>query len=117
MSLSDPTPFSDAEYRREANGVLSAIESHLDAWLQADVIDIDAQRNGGMLEMAFPNGSRIIVNLQPPLQEIWLAAKSGGMHYRHVDGSWRDTRDGSELFEVLSREASAQASQALRFRA
>jgi CyaY protein len=49
------------------------------------------------------------------LHEVWLAARGGGFHYRHEDGAWRDTRDGSEFFEALSRHASAQAGRQVRF--
>ena len=61
--------------------------------------------------------SRIVVNTQPPLQEIWLAARAGGFHFRHVQGRWLDTRDGGEFFEALSRQASAQAGIELIFAA
>lgn len=108
-------PLSDAEYRRLSSAALSAIEAQVDRWLDSDVIDIDTQRTGGLLELAFPGGSKIIVNTQPPLQEIWMAAKAGGYHYRHEAGRWVDTRDGSEFFESLSREATAQGGVALRF--
>jgi CyaY protein len=65
--------------------------------------------------MSFPNGSKMILNTQPPLHEIWLAARAGGFHYKFADGSWRDTRDGRELFDVLSTCASEQAARPLRF--
>ena len=109
------SPMSDADYQRETAAVLSRIEAAADHWLQQDVIDIDTQRSGGLLELSFPNGSKIIVNTQPPLQELWLAARAGGFHYRWIDGCWRDTRDGSELIELLSRHASAQADKPLQF--
>ena len=109
------TPLSDADYQRIGGQALAVIEAAADRWLQEDVIDIDTQRTGGLLELVFPDGSRIVVNLQPPLQEIWLAARAGGHHYRHVDGQWRDTRDGTEFFTALSQHASAQAGLALRF--
>jgi CyaY protein len=109
------TPLADADYQRLTSAVLSAIEAAADRWLQDDVIDIDTQRTGGLLELALPDGSRLIVNTQPPLQEIWLAARAGGYHYRHVQGRWLDTRDGSEFFAALSRHASAQAGRELRF--
>jgi len=109
------TPLSDAEYQRFGGQVLTAIEAAADRWLQDDVIDIDTQRTGGLLELVFPDDSRIVVNLQPPLQEIWLAARAGGYHYRHVQGRWLDTRDGSEFFAALSRHASAQGGVELRF--
>jgi CyaY protein len=111
------TPLSDADYQRAAGAVLASIEASVDRWLQADVIDIDTRRTGGLLELVFPDDSRIIVNTQPPLQEIWLAARAGGFHFRHVQGRWLDTRDGSEFFEALSQHANAQAGIELRFAA
>jgi CyaY protein len=106
---------TDAEYHRLAFEVLARIESTLDAWLQADVIDIDAQRTGGLVELSLPGGSKIVINTQPPLHELWLAARAGGYHFKYIDGQWRDTKDGVEFFERLSREASAQAGKTLVF--
>jgi CyaY protein len=56
-----------------------------------------------------------VINLQKPLQEVWLAAKAGGFHYRFVEGQWQDTKGQGEFFEQLSRQASTQAEMALRF--
>lgn len=109
------TPLGDADYRSRSAAVLAAIESCVDRWLDEDVVDIDAHRTGGLLELAMPGGSKLIINTQPPLQEIWLAARAGGYHFRHVDGRWLDTRSGAEFFELLSIQASAQAGKALRF--
>ena len=108
-------PLSAAEYESRTRAVLAAIEASADRFLQEDVVDIDAGRTGGLLELAFPNGSKIVVNTQPPLQELWLAARSGGYHYKHVDGRWLDTRDGRDFFDALSACASAQAGRPLRF--
>ncbi|MDE2079850.1 MAG: iron donor protein CyaY [Burkholderiales bacterium] len=109
------SPLTDADYVREAGALLAHIEATADRWLQDDVIDIDTARTGGLLELSFPDGSQIIVNLQPPLHEVWLAARAGGFHFRWADGRWRDTRDDSEFLAVLSRHASAQAGQPLVF--
>ena len=106
---------TDLEYHANTSAVLARVEACVDAWLQGDVIDIDSQRTGGLLELSFPNGSKIVLNTQPPLHEIWLAARAGGFHYKSVDGTWRDTRDGRELFEVLSACASEQAARPLTF--
>ncbi len=111
------TPLSDNEYQRLTRELLSRIEATCDRWLQQDVIDIDTQRTGGLLELSLPNGSKLIVNTQPPLQEVWLAARGGGFHFRHVDGRWLDTRDGGEFLAVLSRHASLQAGKPLNFSA
>lgn len=108
---------TDLEYHAKTSAVLAGVEADVDRWLQDDVVDIDTQRSGGLLELSFPNGSKIVLNTQPPLHEIWLAARSGGFHYKFVDGQWRDTRDGRELLEALSACASEQAGRALRFSA
>jgi CyaY protein len=116
MSTAPATPtLSDAEYAREAAALLARIEATTDRWLDQDVVDIDTQRTGGLLEMSFEGGSKIIVNTQPPLHEIWLAARAGGYHYRWVAGRWLDTRDGSEFFAALSQHASQQAGKTLQF--
>jgi CyaY protein len=113
----ESTALTDAEYQRQTDQVLASIESMVDRWLQDDVIDIDPQRTGGLLELEFPDGGRIVVNTQPPLHELWMASRVGAFHYRFVDGQWRDTKDGSEFFETLSREASLQGGRPLRFSA
>ncbi len=110
-----PTPLTDAEYRALTDAVLGSIETTVDQWLQDDLVDIDAHRTGGLLELQFPNGSKLILNTQPPLHELWLAARSGGYHYKYIGGRWLDTRDGREFFEALSACATEQAGQPLRF--
>lgn len=108
------TPLSDVEYRQATDRVLVSIEAAVDRWLQDDVIDIDPLRTGGLLELAFPKGGKIVVNTQPPLHELWLASPAGAYHFRHVGGRWLDTKDGSEFFAVASREISALGAVALQ---
>ena len=106
---------SDAEYLTRAHAALTAVERQIDLWLDADEIDIDTHRTGGLLELTFPDRSKIILNTQPPLQELWLAARGGGFHYRFQSGRWVDTRDGTEFFAALSHHASLQSGRPLRF--
>lgn len=110
-----PTPLTDGQYRDLTDALLAHVEATVDAWLQADRVDIDSQRTGGLLELTFPGQSKIVLNTQPPLHEIWMAARSGGFHYKYVAGHWRDTRDGRDFFDALSACASEQAGQPLRF--
>ena len=110
-----PTPLTDGEYLARTAAVLASVEAAVDRWLQDDVVDIDTHRTGGLLELSFPNGSKIVLNTQPPLHELWMAARAGGFHYKHVDGRWLDTREGRDFFDALSACASEQAGVALRF--
>lgn len=106
---------SDAQYLTLAAELLAGIERQVDAWLQTDVVDIDAARTGGLLELSFPDGSRIVVNTQPPLHEVWLAARRGGYHYKHAAGLWCDTKGGDDFWPRLSQCTSEQAGKALVF--
>lgn len=106
---------TDIEYLNHAEAALRAVEICCDRINDASDADIDNQRSGGMITLTFVDRSQIIVNLQKPLQEIWLASRAGGFHYRCADGMWLDTKNSAEFFAVLSREASAQAGQPLTF--
>jgi len=108
---------SSAEYESRTRAALAAVEETVDRLLQDDVIDIDASRTGGLLELSFPNGGKIVINTQPPLQELWLAAPSGGFHFKAVGGRWVDGREGREFFALLSACASEQAGREIRFAA
>lgn len=110
-----PSGLTDAQYHELTRKVLASIEARIDRWLQDDVIDIDTSRTGGLLELGFPNGSKIVINTQPPLHELWVAARGGGFHYRHAGGRWIDTKSGRELFTELSERASEQAGRTLVF--
>jgi CyaY protein len=108
---------TDLEYQNLAENALKAIEIACDRLNDESDVDIDNQRSGGMITLVFANRSQIIINLQKPLQEIWMAAKAGGFHYKFSGGQWADTKDSSEFFATLSRYASEQAGQALIFKA
>ncbi|MFG6463604.1 iron donor protein CyaY [Roseateles sp. DXS20W] len=105
---------SDADYHAKSHALLARIEAQVDAWLDDDVVDIDAHRTGGLLELSLPGGSKIVINTQPPLQEIWLAARSGGYHFKWDGSQWVD-REGQEFLARLSHSASEQSGQALTF--
>jgi CyaY protein len=62
------------------------------------VLTIDCGRDG-----------KLIVNRHVPNREIWVAAKSGGFHFRAAGGAWRDSRGGEELGAALTRLLRDQA--------
>jgi CyaY protein len=104
---------TDSDYLTLAEAVLASIEEAAD---DCDA-DIEIERNGNVLTLEFENGSKIIVNLQPPMQEIWIAAKAGGFHFKFIDGRWVDTRSAREFFEALSDYATQQAGERVQFSA
>ena len=101
---------TETEFLDLADVTLSAIEYAVDQLTDQDRIDAECSRNGNVLEIEFlHNGSKVIVNSQAAMQELWVAARSGGFHYKHVDGKWLNTRDSSELFAALSQIATEQS--------
>lgn len=106
---------NDTDYLNHAEALLRAVERCCDRINDESEVDIDNQRVGGMVTLVFRNGSQIVINLQNPLHEVWMAARSGGTHYRFDGQQWLDTKGAGEFYEHLSQEASAQAGAALRF--
>ena len=108
---------TDTEFLDQAEAVLRAIEACCDRINDESNADIDNQRVGGMVTLVFANRSQIVVNLQKPLHEIWLAAKAGGFHYKFDGRQWLDTKGHGEFFANLSAHASEQAGLPLAFSA
>src|SRR6476469_859533 len=100
---------TDIEYQDLAESALKAVETACDRINDETDADIDNQRTGGMITLTFSNRSQIIINLQKPLQEIWMAAKAGGFHYKYDGQRWVDTKGQGEFFGDLSRYASEQS--------
>jgi iron-sulfur cluster assembly protein CyaY len=100
-----------SEFERLAEAVLRQIENGLDA-CGAD-LDVEVAP-GGVLEVEFADGSKMVINRHAVAREIWVAARSGGFHFRYGAGAWRDTRSGEELLAAIGRLASQQAGESVR---
>jgi CyaY protein len=108
---------TDPEFLDRAELLLKAVELACDRINDEGQADIDNQRSGGMITLSFENKSQIIINLQKPLHEVWLAARSGGYHFKFDGLQWVDTKGQGEFFERLTQDASTQTGQALGFQA
>jgi CyaY protein len=108
---------TDPEFMDRAETLLRRVEACCDRINDESSADIDNQRVGGMVTLTFTNGSQIIVNLQKPLHEVWMAARAGGFHFRFDGAAWMDTKGQGEFFASLSRYASEQAGEPLVFSA
>jgi CyaY protein len=106
---------TDLEFLDRAEALLKSVELNCDAINDRADVDVDCQRTGGLITLSFPNRSQIIINLQKPLHEVWLAAKSGGYHYKWQGSKWISTKGNGEFFSQLSEDASAQSATTLRF--
>ena len=106
---------TDLEFLDHAEQLLHAVESACDRINDESDADIDNQRTGGMITLTFANRSQIIINLQKPLHEVWLAARSGGYHFRFDGQQWADTKGQGEFFQRLTQDATTQSGMTLSF--
>jgi len=98
----------ETEFAELAERTLARIE----ASLEESGVDADVEmKPGGVIEIEYADGSKMVINRHAAAREIWVAARSGGFHFRWEGGAWRDTREGTELFAALSKLVSAQSGQ------
>ncbi|WP_410497567.1 iron donor protein CyaY [Chitinibacter sp. S2-10] len=102
---------SESEFLTLSDAIFAQIEIALDD----AAFDVDSLRAGNVLEIEFDDGSKVIVNRHTPNQELWIAAKSGGYHYRLQGSSWINTRGDGEFFADLAQAISTQAGAPFTF--
>ncbi len=103
------SPFvSESAYQQAIDNVLLQLEDQLERAFQADA-PFDYESQSGILTIDCGAGGKIIINRQAPLQELWVAARAGGFHFRKADDGWRDTRSHELLEELLGRVLAEQS--------
>jgi CyaY protein len=100
---------TENEFNALADTTFQRIERILDG------SDIDYDNNGGVMEIEFDDGSQIIVNRHMPNREIWLAARSGGFHFKWSNGTWVSQREGDELYAKLAALIKTGSGQTVEF--
>jgi CyaY protein len=103
---------NESQYHQMTEDLLISIEEMLDEC----EVDIDYESAGSILSMTFENGTKIIINKQPPLQQLWVATKFNGHHFNFQDDLWIDERTGVEFWSFLDEACSKQAEQAISLR-
>lgn len=96
---------NDSQYNFLTDELLLAIEEAIEDC----ATDIDYEGVGGLLTLTFVNGTKIIINKQAPLHEIWVATKYNGHHFALQNGQWIDKRGAGEFWQFLSTAVSKQA--------
>ena len=87
-----------ADFERLARAALDELIARLES-AQADF----QEKGDGVIEVELDDGSKVVVNRHSAAREIWVAARSGGFHFRWDGEAWRNTRDGSELFSSVEK--------------
>ncbi|MEO9943868.1 MAG: iron donor protein CyaY [Paraglaciecola sp.] len=103
---------NDSQYHQMTDDLLIDIEEMLDEC----EVDIDYESAGSILTMTFINGTKIIINKQPPLQQLWMATKFNGHHFNFQNDQWIDERTGVEFWSFLDEAISKQAETTVNLR-
>lgn len=94
---------NETEFLARSEAILDHIESQSDDWMSLYDVDVEANRSGNVLTLIFDNSIHVVINSQAPMQEMWVAARSGGFHYRFDGTHWVDTRGGPNMADALSQ--------------
>jgi len=99
---------NESEFQEIADHTIEDIQEAID---DSDA-DIDYDEIGGVLTLEFENGSKIIFSKQGAMNQLWMAARSGGYHFDYDEDlqQWLcDSGEKEELYAMLSRLSSEQA--------
>lgn len=100
---------TDTAFIASVDAVLECIGAAVDTAMEAQDVDADWSLNDGILEIDCGSGGKLIVNRHVVNREIWVAARTGGFHFRGDREVWRDTRSGDALADTLTRLLREQA--------
>ena len=102
-----PDTLDESTFHALADQTFARLEDRLDA------AGLDFETAGGILTIEMDDGSKLILNRQPPVREIWLAARSGGYHFSRSGDGWLSRREQATLGEMLGRCLVEQGGPAL----
>ena len=101
---------NESEFQEIADQTIEDIQDAIDD----SGADIDYDEIGGVLTLEFEGGSKIIFSKQGAMNQLWMAARSGGFHFDFDQASetWVcDNGDSEELYAMLSRLSTEQADE------
>ncbi|HUH88677.1 MAG TPA: iron donor protein CyaY [Pusillimonas sp.] len=107
---------NESEFLARSKAILDELESQSDDWVALYDLDIEAHRSGNVLTLVFDDAVQVVVNSQAPMREMWVAAPSGGFHFRFDGQYWANTRGGPDMAETLSQIVSDATGQAIKVR-
>ncbi len=101
---------NESEFNDIAEQTIEALQNAIDHC----GADIDYDEIGGVLTLEFVNGSKIIFSKQSAMNQLWMAAKSGGFHFDYNKSTQQwicDSGEQEEMITMLSRLSSEQAGE------
>ncbi|NRD75745.1 iron donor protein CyaY [Shewanella sp. VB17] len=92
---------TDTEFHQLADAMFQAIDNAIEVAIDNQDADIDIDASGNVLQLTFEDTSKIVINKQEPLHQIWVATKFGGYHFSFVEDKWIDQRNGGEFMAFV----------------
>lgn len=83
----------EKEFGTRAAEALHRLETAL-----TDVDGLEADLAADILTLEFDDGTKFVINSHTAARQIWLSANLTAAHFGWDGASWRDTKDGKELF-------------------
>jgi CyaY protein len=105
---------TDTEFHRLADEMFQTIENAIEAAIDEQDADVDIDASGNVLQLEFQDRSKIVINKQEPLHQIWVATRFGGYHFGYVQGKWQDERNGGEFMPFVVDSIARQSGIALK---
>ncbi|MCL1079473.1 iron donor protein CyaY [Parashewanella spongiae] len=99
---------TDTEFHHRADEIFEALETAIEAAIDEQEADVDIERSGGVVYLEFENRSKIVINTQEPLHEIWLATLTGGYHFKFDNGQWFDSKNQCEFKQFVIESIAKQ---------
>ncbi len=102
---------NDSEFQQLAD----ALYLHIEDKIEESGADVDYDQNGSVLTLEFDNRTKLIINRQQPLHQIWLATSENGHHYDYKAEQWIDDRSGDEFYSFLEKAIYKQSQEKVAF--
>jgi len=93
------------EYLRRADACLERVARWLEEF---DPDEVDYATSDGVVTLEFADRARFVLNRQAGASQMWFAAGARAWHYDwdEAAGSWRDDRDGHDLYARIAEAVS-----------
>jgi len=90
-------------FKTLSDKMLSNFADSTEAADEKGELDVDYQ--SGVLTITLANKKQYVINQHVPMRQIWLSSPiSGAAHFDYANGSWKSTRGGDDLLDLLQRE-------------
>lgn len=97
-----------ADYHQHVDLLFNHVEAEVDLYAEKYDADIDYETHGNVLTISFENGSKIIINTQEPLLQVWMATRNQGYHFDFIDNKWICNRSQTSFDDIFSAAMQAQ---------